>query len=1147
MDKLITIFSQYKVFYRIAKLSAICAVLLITGCQAEDAQYYIAEGKSLYEKGDLESARVQFKNALQIDPKLAEVYYRLALVDEQKQDWRGMLANLTAVLELNSDHIDAKVKLAQLHLLGGQLDQASEYVQSVLTQSPDYPTALLLAAAIKFRQGKNAEAFQEVEYVLAAEPFLADAIGLQVNILTALQRNNEALSLARIGVLHNPDDAELWTQKIRLEVDLEQFEEAIRDYRALIERFPENAEYRLDLADLYHRIGRTDQAEQLIDDASKQYPSQMVYRYKLVDFVEQRDEKKAEALLIKFIKDYPRESGLTFKLADLYIAQQRFAGAERLLQDAADRDIADEENLVKRNIKLAEIASKQQNLARVEQLADEILKIDINQSDALLLRAGIRLNKLDADGAISDLRIVLRDRPNLEHAMLLLAQASLVKGQPEVAEGYLRKTLESNPDNAAALASLARELLKRGALASAEEITRKQVQASPNNTVALEMLIQVRALRGDWKGAAEALAKLEKLPGAQSTTRYWAARLASLQGNTDSAIKGYQALLQQQPSYTKALTDLVQIYETNGRRRELIEYLQSQLNKFPDSVPLLSVLAATYILDQRWAEGEAKVRKAVELTPEDLGLKLKLVDIIEVRNADRAEAQLKELLKSAPNDARLVFRFSRFYQERQRYPEAETLLKAFANDNHGNRNAINARVKLAELAWARHDLLEAKTRINQILVSESDNTDALMLRAALSVAEQAYLAALVDLRKVLEVEPESEQALALMAQVYMQQGLVQNVEETWRRVLGVHPGNMSGLQFTVKQLVAKGDWQQAFQYIDKAIDANPGNPQYVELRIRLLAGREDWPAVESEIARASKQPRFTDLLMRWKAKLAMRRENYSAAIKIYSEWLEQRPTNSEALTGLAHAFQRAGQSKELIAYLESQIHKAPGFDEAYWFLAQSYAADKNWAAAEQLLRDKLSRMPGDGHSWGLLGKVYADQGKDLEAEKTFQAGLTATVNDAALMADQAAFYVVRRQFDKAVSVYERILGISPDNVVAINNLANLLVNQRRHNQDDIRRALNLVEPLRKSNDPALLDTFAWVQLKSGSVATALPVLQRAANSAPKNSSILYHLAEALSQAGDKTAARVQLERLFAIQDKDGFMELEAAQTLLNSL
>ena len=1141
--------ARYKNRFPFLRLMRIAAFLIVglVGCTPEDPQHYIEEGKTFFEKGDLESARVQFRNALQLDPKLTDVYYQLALIDEQKQNWRGMLANLTATLELNPDHVDAKIKLAQLHLLGGQLDDAAEYVQSALKLNPYHPNALLAAAAIKFRQGKNEEAFQEAERVLAAEPFMADAIGLQINILTALKRNEEAVSLARVGVEHNPDDAELWSQKIRVEVDLEQFEAAINDYQALIARFPEEAEYRLALAELYRHIGRTAEGTQSIEDAIKQYPDVMAYRYKQVDFAELREEKAAETLLIQLVKQFPQELGLQFRLADIYIKQQRFADAERLLQSMGDQDGDDEDRFITRSIKLAEIASKQKNLARVEQLVDEILKHDINQSDALLLRAGLRLNKLDVDGAISDLRIVLRDRPTLEHAMFLLAQANLAKGETEVAESQLRKMLNANPNSVVALVSLAGELSKRGDLASAEEIALKQMRANPNKPAPVEMLIQLRAMRNDWKGAAEALAKLEAFPDANLTTQYWAARLDSLKGNTDAAIKGYQALLEQHPDYSKALMDLVQIYEMNGRRNESVQYLQKLLNKKPDSVTLLSVLAAAYILDQRWSEGEALVRKAVELAPTDLGLKLKLVDIIEVKDADRAEAKLKELLKDDPNDAHLVFHFAKFYQEHKRLSDAEALLQRFAENNHGSRNAINARVKLAELAWARQDALEAKTRVNQILATESGNADALMLRAALSVAEQAYLAALVDLQKVLEVRAESEQALTLMAQVYGQQGLVQNVEETWRRVLSTHPGNMSGLQFMAKKAIAKDDWQPAFQYIDKAIKANPGNPRYVELRIQLLISHKDWPAVEAEIAEATKRPGFVDLAMRWKAKLAMQREDYASSIKTYTEWLEKRPTQTEALMGLAQAYHRAGQSKELIGFLRSQIQKAPGFNEAYWLLAQSYASEKNWAAAEQLLKDKLSDMPGDSQSWDLLAKIYANQSKDTDAEKTYQAGVTKAPNDTQLMLDQAAFYVARRQFDKAISIYERILIQASDNLVAINNLANLLVSQQSHGKENIQRALNIVEPFSKSDDPALLDTYAWVQLKAGNASVALRVLQRAAHSTPNNPSILYHLAEALFQTGDKDAARTQLEQLFAIQDKEGFMELEAARNLRNSL
>ncbi len=90
---------------RLTKILAICLIAMLTACAEEDPQQYIQEGKALLDKGDMEGAQLQFKNALQVNPKLAEAYYGLALIAEKKQDFLAMGKNLLEVVALDPNHV----------------------------------------------------------------------------------------------------------------------------------------------------------------------------------------------------------------------------------------------------------------------------------------------------------------------------------------------------------------------------------------------------------------------------------------------------------------------------------------------------------------------------------------------------------------------------------------------------------------------------------------------------------------------------------------------------------------------------------------------------------------------------------------------------------------------------------------------------------------------------------------------------------------------------------------------------------------------------------------------------------------------------------------------------------------------------------
>lgn len=1132
---------------RLAKRFAVCLFLILTGCGTEEPQHYIEEGKALFEKGDLESARVQFQNALQLDPKLADAYFRLALLDEKKEDWGGMLGNILETVAIDPKHLDGQLKLGQIFLSGGQLDKAAEQVKISLQLSPENPTALLMEASIQFRQGKKIEAMQGVERVLAKQPYLADAMGLKATILAADKQNDDAVAALKLGIEQHPDDVDLRLLKIRLEIDSKDFDEAVHDYEALIAQHPEDVGLRSSLANLLNELGRFDQAESTLREAINIYPAETELKLKLVELIGLRNGEQAEKTLKDFIAQSPKDAQLKFRLADYYVARQHLADAEVILQEIAAANEAGKDGVAAK-VKLAQIALLQKNTTKVERLAEEVLNVDANNSDALFLRAGMRLNKNDADGAISDLRIVLRDRPNFEQAMILMAQASLLKGETEVAESQWRKVLEINPNNMAAMMPLAIELLKRGDYARAEEISTKAAKANNNAPAPFELLIQLKAARKDWVGARTTVDQLKRIPQAVNAAKYWEGYLAAQQGRTNEAIKDYQDVLAVQPDHLQSLVALTQLYESSGHRSDLIAYLKSFTAKNPGVTEAVDILASAYIAEKHWEDAEKTLRTASENTPDDIDLKLKLVDVIERQSESRAESTLKEFIQAQPDQVRLKFRIAAHYADLKRYPEATALLKEVVSSDAFGKEGLSAKLKLAELAWVQNDSAMAKTLLEEVILKEPRNYEALMMRASIRMAEKDINAALDDLNRVLENRPDFERALLMMAQAYELQGAMDKAEETWRRILKIQPSNLAALLPLTNQLMTRREWAQAEEIVGKAVKYNPGNSQILELNIQLRFAKKDWLGAQEAITALKKLPQAELAARMWAASLAMNQEQHDEAIQLYKEVLNKNPNVPGALLSLAQAYQKTGHQRELIAYLKSLLQKNPNLDVAYQVLAMAYATEKNWLEAEKLLQEKLKRNPKDALAYALLARLYADQGKDAEVEMTYRNGLSALGDNLQLMVERAKFYVVKRDFGKAIDAYQEIVNEFPENDEAANNLADLLVTHQADDKESIARALALVERFKDSPNAAVQDTYGWVHLKSGDLEKALPALKRAVEVAPKDAAVRYHLGAAYQQHGDTSAAISELEKSLALAQEQGvFFEIERAKALLKQL
>ena len=77
-------------------------------------------GKEYSAQGDFVGAGLEFKNAIQIDPKFAEAYHQLGLSQLSRTDIRGAYGSLSKATELDPKLLPAQTQLGRLFLMVGE-------------------------------------------------------------------------------------------------------------------------------------------------------------------------------------------------------------------------------------------------------------------------------------------------------------------------------------------------------------------------------------------------------------------------------------------------------------------------------------------------------------------------------------------------------------------------------------------------------------------------------------------------------------------------------------------------------------------------------------------------------------------------------------------------------------------------------------------------------------------------------------------------------------------------------------------------------------------------------------------------------------------------------------------------------------------
>jgi Tfp pilus assembly protein PilF len=171
--------------------------------------------------------------------------------------------------------------------------------------------------------------------------------------------------------------------------------------------------------------------------------------------------------------------------------------------------------------------------------------------------------------------------------------------------------------------------------------------------------------------------------------------------------------------------------------------------------------------------------------------------------------------------------------------------------------------------------------------------------------------------------------------------------------------------------------------------------------------------------------------------------------------------------------------------------------------------------------------------------------KDSSAAiSTLEQGLKMVPEDPVLLHSLAGIYESSKDYPKAFAAYERILKKDPENALAINNLAALLVDHKG-DADSLKRARELAKPLESTGQPAFIDTLGWVYYKSGETDKAVTLLSKAVEKAPQVLVFQYHLGMAYHKKGDVSAAKTHLAK--AVEAKVDFPGIDEARQTLATL
>ncbi|MGC2110011.1 MAG: tetratricopeptide repeat protein, partial [Candidatus Korobacteraceae bacterium] len=205
-------------------VSIVTAVLAIAfaGCSRNPdvaKRKYLESGMKYMDQEKYDSAIIQFKKALQIDPKYAEGHYQLANAYLKEGRNSDAFKEMTEVVELDPTHLKARIALGGMYMASG-----SHFYS-------------------------NAE--EQARYVTEHDPNNAEGYVLLGNVLMGEKHLDEALSSFSKAIALKPDDASAYLNRGAAYAFLKQDEPAEQDFRKAISVDPHLLQGYANLAGFY--------------------------------------------------------------------------------------------------------------------------------------------------------------------------------------------------------------------------------------------------------------------------------------------------------------------------------------------------------------------------------------------------------------------------------------------------------------------------------------------------------------------------------------------------------------------------------------------------------------------------------------------------------------------------------------------------------------------------------------------------------------------------------------------------------------------------------------------------------------------------------------------------------------------------------
>jgi len=435
-----------------------------------------------------------------------------------------------------------------------------------------------------------------------------------------------------------------------------------------------------------------------------------------------------------------------------------------------------------------------------------------------------------------------------------LAQLEKKSGNISEAIAYLNKAIQIDPDTSYLQMELATLYLRQEDPVKALSAVEKIIEKDPENVEALIIYGKIKQNLNYFEDARAAYEIVIAGDPAQRDIYFLLGNLYMNNGDLDDALRVYNGLIEHFPdSYTgyfyigqikvsqskfaeaekafrktQALEprfgepyfELIKIYETYGKEKEIVQLYQDLLKMSPDNIRAAMALGYFYHKNDKTKDAERLLKPLGERSKTEKEILRNVLQLyLDQKKYDAAIAVLNGMLKGAPDNSDIHYVMGIAYESNNDREMALMHFKSVKPDSHFYQNAA---IQISFIYQEQDNIPEAITFLQDVVKIVPDSPELLLYLGSFYEETEKYEKAETTIKQGLEIDPQNVRLHFRLGVVYDKWGRKEDSIEAMKTVIRLDPKNANALNYLGYTYADLGqNLNEAEQLIREALKYKP--------------------------------------------------------------------------------------------------------------------------------------------------------------------------------------------------------------------------------------------------------------------------------------------------------------------------------------